>query len=266
MRTRWMAAVLLGAFASLYPEEGEARPYFSLWSQETAAPAGEVSVLVRAVGIRQFEFRLYRVRDPRAFFLKLGDPNAFPPQHRRLCQPRTPIEKLAAWKNRLRTRVRNLARMQSSAANRSRIRAWMPRDRRRPSTPAGAAPSFAAVPLLNPDQLDKHWTQTVQTRSRWDAAEVTVPLPAGAEAITRDRVIPPEGAPLWWNWWLKRREMRGERVTWFPSAIPEDGFGAIYLFRFTIAGRFRTAPARVEAMYEPGVKAWSGEAAWEVLP
>ncbi|MGQ9918422.1 MAG: hypothetical protein ACUVS7_13470 [Bryobacteraceae bacterium] len=32
------------------------------------------------------------------------------------------------------------------------------------------------------------------------------------------------------------------------------------------AGRFRTAPARVEPMYEPGAKAWSEEAVWEVLP
>jgi hypothetical protein len=99
-----------------------------------------------------------------------------------------------------------------------------------------------------------------------NAFVVEDPLPSGAEAIPRDSVFPLQGAPGWWNWWLNRREMRDDRVSWFPWIIHKEGFEAVYLFRFTNAGRFRAAPARVEPMYEPGVKAWSEEAVWEVLP
>lgn len=176
MRARWLASA---AFLILFPvpaQEHEPSRYFSLVSDSTVMPGGEVPVQVRSAGVRQLEFRLYRVRDPRAFFLKLGDPNTFPSRGRRLYPPRTPIEKIAAWKRRLRTRVRNLARMQFSAENRSRIRAWLQRDKSRPPTPAGAAPSFAAVPLLNPDHFVRRWTQTVQTKDRWDTAVVRVPL------------------------------------------------------------------------------------------
>jgi hypothetical protein len=176
MHARWPAIAVFIALCPVPAQQREEGTYFSLVSQDTVLPGGEVSVMVRSSGIRQLEFRLYRIRNPREFVLKLGDPDVFPSRGRRIYPPRTPIEKFADWKRRLRTRLRNLARMQFSAENRSRIRAWLQHDTGRPPTPAGAAPSFAAVPLLNPDQLVKRWTQTVQTKQRWDTAVVRVPL------------------------------------------------------------------------------------------
>jgi uncharacterized protein YfaS (alpha-2-macroglobulin family) len=84
--------------------------------------------------------------------------------------------------------------------------------------------------------------------------------------VTRDDAFRLSGRPGWWWWWFERREMRDERVSWFPWWIPERGYEAVYLFRFTNAGKYRVSPARVEAMYEPSVKAWSEAAEWEVLP
>ncbi len=91
-------------------------------------------------------------------------------------------------------------------------------------------------------------------------------LPAGAEAVPRDDAYALRGKPGWWRWWYERRELRDDRTSWFPWWVPREGLDAVYLFRFTHAGKFRVAPARIEPMYEPGAMAWSEAAEWEVLP
>ncbi|MCX7603606.1 MAG: MG2 domain-containing protein [Bryobacteraceae bacterium] len=101
---------------------------------------------------------------------------------------------------------------------------------------------------------------------RMNAYVLEDPLPAGAEPVGRDMGLRLRRVPEWWRWWTGRRELRDDRVAWFPWWIPERGYDAVYLLRFTNAGRYRAAPARLEPMYEPGVMAWSEAAQWEVLP
>lgn len=175
MRFPLITAVFAAAFFALPAQVDESRIYFSLAADQTVLPGGEAPVRVQSQGISQLEFRLYRVRDPRAFFLKLSNPNTFPARRGRLFRPRTPIERFADWKHRQWGKLRDLARMQFTPANRARIRGWL-RKSPRPKSPAGAAPAYAGVPLLNPEQLVRRWTQTVQPRQPLGTVTIRVPL------------------------------------------------------------------------------------------
>jgi uncharacterized protein YfaS (alpha-2-macroglobulin family) len=170
-----LAAGLLAAVFASPAQEDEGRAYFEMVAEETVLPGAEAPVRVQAQGISQLEFRLYRVKNARAFFLKLDDPSSFGFRARRLYRHGTPIERFAAWKRRQWARVRNLARKQFHAENRARIRAWLGR-KPAPKSPAAAAPTLAGVPLLNPDQLVKRWTQPVRARDGWETVTVRVPL------------------------------------------------------------------------------------------
>lgn len=175
MRGRMLVAGILAAVLALPAQEDEGRFYFQLVAEETVLPGAEAPVRVQAQGISQLEFRLYRVKDPRAFFLKLDDPSSFGFRPRRLYRRGAPIERFAAWKRRQWARVRDLARMQFTAENRARIRAWLAR-KPAPKTPAAAAPSLAGVPLLNPDQLVKRWIEPIGGREPLETVTVRVPL------------------------------------------------------------------------------------------
>lgn len=176
MRSRLLIAFLLISAFAVPAQVEEARRYFSLTSSETVLPGQEAAVQVRAQGVDQLEFRLYRVKDPRALFVKLGSASTARRTRARLFSPRTPIEKIAAWKQRQFARLRDLARMQFTGENRRQIRAWLQRREQKQQTPAEKAPSFAGAPLLNPDLLVKRWTQPVRARTRWDSVTVHVPL------------------------------------------------------------------------------------------
>lgn len=171
----WAAIVLAGLFA-VPAQVDESRVYFSLVSDETVPPGGEARVRVQAQGVGQLEFRLYKVREPHAFFLKLDNPSSFGTRHGRIFRRRAPLERFADWKRRQFAKVRDLARMQFTPENRSRIRAWMQRRKEKPGTPAGGAPTYAGVPVLNPDQLVKRWTQPVRGKQPWEAVMIHVPL------------------------------------------------------------------------------------------
>ncbi len=176
MRSRLLIAFLLISAFAMPAQVGEARRYFSLTSSETVLPGKEAAVQVRAQGVDRLEFRLYRVRDPRALFVKLGGTSMPRRTQVRLFSPRTPIEKVAAWKQRQLAKLRDVVRMQFTPENRMQIRAWLQRREQKQPTPAEQAPSFAGAPLLNPEQLVKRWTQPVRARTRWDSITVRVPL------------------------------------------------------------------------------------------
>ena len=167
--------LLAGAFAA--PAQlDEGRVYFSLAAEQTVLPGRAAPVRVQAQGVRQLEFRLYRVREPRAFFLKLDNASSFGTARPRRQGARTPIEKFAAWKSRQRAKIRNFFRMQFSPENRAILRAWLQKRTKKPKTPAEAAPEYAGVPVLNPQQLVKRWTQPLPAGRPWETATVEAPL------------------------------------------------------------------------------------------
>lgn len=176
MRARILAAVfLLYAFAA--PAQlNQTRREFALSSSQTVLPGKEAAVEVRAVGVEQLEFRLYRLQEPRAFFVKMGSASTVRRKRARLFAPGTPIEAFDSWKRRQWARLRDVARMQFTAENRARIRAWLQRKEAKPEGPAGQAPEYARAPLLNPDLLVKRWTQAIRTKAAWEMVTVRVPL------------------------------------------------------------------------------------------
>jgi len=115
---------------------------------------------------------------------------------------------------------------------------------------------------------------------------VTDPIPAGFEAVEswfsttaqtvasrQDRQTTPEGEPRdneeTWNWMWRyggfdHVERHDDRVQLFATRLSEGTHEFSYIVRATTAGTFRTAPARVEEMYEPEVFGRTGTAIIEV--
>jgi alpha-2-macroglobulin len=106
------------------------------------------------------------------------------------------------------------------------------------------------------------------------------PLPAGLEAVdlslrtvTPFAVDPfgaqeedqPEGYGWFYGSWdsgmwspFDHKEIRDDRVVHFARVLWRGSYGATYLARATTAGRFTSAPAHAEEMYNPGVHGRSG--------
>ena len=115
---------------------------------------------------------------------------------------------------------------------------------------------------------------------------VTDPIPAGFEAVEswfattaqtiasrQDRQTTPGGEPrddeqTWDGMWryggFYHIERHDDRVQLFATRLSEGTHEFSYIVRATTAGSFRTAPARVEEMYEPEVFGRTGTAIIEV--
>jgi alpha-2-macroglobulin len=111
---------------------------------------------------------------------------------------------------------------------------------------------------------------------------VTDPLPAGFEPVeswfattARDlaRAQDDQGEPeeREWRWWWERGgfdhvERHDDRVLLFATRLSEGDHVFSYIARATTAGRYRTAPAHAEEMYEPEVFGRTATAVIEVRP
>jgi alpha-2-macroglobulin len=61
-------------------------------------------------------------------------------------------------------------------------------------------------------------------------------------------------------------EIRDDRVVYFARRLWRGSYSATYLARATTAGRFVSAPAQAEEMYNPGVHGRSGGGLFTVRP
>ena len=159
-------------------QQDEGRTYFSLTSDRPVLPGEKALIRVQVQGLRKLDFRLYRVNDAVQFFHQLDDPNRFSAAARPEPKARTPIEKFAAWKRLWHSRARDLFRFQFSGSNRRLIYEAMNPQKARPD-PAKKGTGYAGVPILNPQQLVRSWTQPIQTPNRWEAATVPVAVDKG---------------------------------------------------------------------------------------
>jgi uncharacterized protein YfaS (alpha-2-macroglobulin family) len=169
-------AILLGA--PTVAQEDEGATYFSLSINKTYAPDETPAVSVWANNVPKLHFRLYKINDPAAFFVQLEDDHHFGGRRPRPAGQRTLIERFRAWKHRLRARIRDVARAQFTPESRAQIRSW------NEPPPVPEAPkqgpriqSFADVPLLNPQQVVRTWEQALNTKERWQSANVPIPVP-----------------------------------------------------------------------------------------
>ena len=110
---------------------------------------------------------------------------------------------------------------------------------------------------------------------------VTDPLPAGfepleswfattARSIGQDDPATDDAERTWESWWARggfdHVERHDDRVQLFATRLSEGRHVFTYVVRATMAGTFRTAPARAEEMYEPEVFGRTATAVIAVQP
>lgn len=177
MRLRPLSSsLLLLAALSLPAQIDEAGPYFSLNTDRPVRPGEAATVRVQAWGLDRLQFRLYRVAEPLEFFEKLDDPHQFGGSMRPAPRDLTPLERFHRWKRLVRARIRDAARAQFTPDNRARIRLGIAERDRQPVAPAQAAANYAAVPLLNSQQVVRVWEQPVASARRWESVNVPLQL------------------------------------------------------------------------------------------
>lgn len=90
------------------------------------------------------------------------------------------------------------------------------------------------------------------------------PIPAGCEQVEEVSGINLNHDEKDWSDWYSAREFRDNRAVLFVSYF--DGKAQFqYAMRVQVPGQFRVAPARVERMYEPDIRANSASASMTIL-
>lgn len=175
-RRRLKALLLIAAGFLALPgisqEPAEIR-YFSLSTSRSYSPTDKPFVETWTSGVGALEFRVYKVKDPIAFFEQLEDPHSFgdtpPPVSRN--RRKSPLEKFREWKLDARANVRDAFRYQFSTGARANIREMMVG---KPEKRAPRPANFASVPLLNPAQLVSKFRQPIVKKNPWDHVNVNI--------------------------------------------------------------------------------------------
>ncbi len=155
--------------------DGNDPPAFSLSTSEVFTTRDAPSFYLTFRGVPHLDFRVYRVRDPFAFFTGLRDPHQLGSPEAQVQQQRTWIERLADWKRGQRQLVQRFARAQASREYRAT---------RRASTDQAVvaqrvvlnANTFAQVPLLNADQVVTTWRELLPNHRDPEVRRVPVDL------------------------------------------------------------------------------------------
>lgn len=176
----WWSLVALAALMALAApvraqDADPTDPAFSLSSDRIFDPAAEAppAVTVAFERLDHLDFRVYRVRDPQAFFLGLRDPHYLGSPRHDVAQEPTAIERIASWKARWRARIIDFFRLQVSPDYRRARRAAAQQDaivQRR----TVEYKQFAQLPLLNDDQVVATWRELLPRTRSTDVR--TIPL------------------------------------------------------------------------------------------
>ncbi|HEX4915749.1 MAG TPA: MG2 domain-containing protein, partial [Vicinamibacterales bacterium] len=177
-----MARLLLAALFSLAiatpgwaQDDADARPAFSLSTSESFTTRDAPHIYLTFRRLAQLDFRVYKVRDPFAFFAGLDDPHQVGTSEPNMRQERTWIERIADWKRDRRQEIRRFARAQASHDYRLARRAASDRTEVAQRVVLNAN-TFAQVPLLNPDQVVTTWRELLPNRRDAEVRRVPVDL------------------------------------------------------------------------------------------
>jgi len=183
MRARTMVVVAL-ILLSIPAFARERHIYFSVTTSKTFRPNEKPTIQLYAHDVDVLEFRVYRVNDPLAFFQKLDDVHRFGPQWspRERVEERTWLERFHDWKMSLWRAIRDFFRGQFSAEARAEIRERHSGSAQR--TAISGATGFAAVPILNSQQLVARWRVTLPTKYVSEASDLPMDsLSAGTYVV-----------------------------------------------------------------------------------
>src|SRR5436853_3051337 len=120
------AVLLLACMAiasAAFAQEDDARPAFSLSTSEVFSTRDAPNFYLTFRRIQSLDFRVYKVRDPFAFFEGLNDPHQLGTEEANVQQERTWLERIADWKREQRQSVRQFARSQATHEYRALRRA-----------------------------------------------------------------------------------------------------------------------------------------------
>ena len=152
------AFCLLPFAAAAQTSEPDARPAFSLSTSQVFTTKDAPNFYLTFRRIPTLDVRVYKVKDPFAFFASLKDPHQLGSEEPFVPQERSWIERLADWKRRQRQEVQSFARGQVSRTYRASRRASTDKSTASQRVTLNVN-TFAQVPLLNPDQLVTSWRE-----------------------------------------------------------------------------------------------------------
>lgn len=163
--------------ASAFAQEGasEERPAFSLSTSEVFTTRDAPNFHLTFRRIERLDFRVYKVKDPFAFFSTLDDPHQLGTGDERVEQEPTWLERFAEWKRGQRQSVHRFVRAQASHEYRVARRAVSDRAEVAQRVVLNAT-SFAQVPLLNPDHVITTWREILPNRRDTEVRRVPVDL------------------------------------------------------------------------------------------
>ena len=168
-----LLALLL--FPSPAAAQEDQRPAFSLSTSEVFTTRDAPNFYLTFRRIAQLDFRVYKVRDPFAFFAGLDDPHSLGTSEANVEQQRTWLERIADWKRGQRQYVRQFARTQASHDYRAARRAVSDKAEVAQRVVLNAS-TFAQVPLLNADQVVTTWRELLPNNRDTEVRRVPVDL------------------------------------------------------------------------------------------
>ncbi len=156
-------------------EPGDTRPAFSLSTSEVFTTRDAPGFYLTFRRVEHLDFRVYKVRDPFAFFAGLDDPHQLGNGEANVEQERTWLERFADWKREQRQGVRRFARAQASHEYRAARRAANDQVEVSQRVVLNAT-TFAQVPLLNADQVVTTWRELLPNHADPEVRRVPVDL------------------------------------------------------------------------------------------
>ncbi len=152
---------------------GADAPAFSLSSSEifSSRKAPEITLTFERLG--SLDFRVYKVRDPFAFFAGLKDPHVLGSPEYTVPQERTLLERVAAWKAARRAAWRGFLRRQASPRLRAERQAAARTATVQRRVQLGLN-AFAQVPLLNDQQVVATWREMLPNLRDADVRRIPV--------------------------------------------------------------------------------------------
>ncbi len=174
-RMTFLIALLLAAPAFAQGEPQDDRPAFSLSTSEIFTTRDAPNFYLTFRRIERLDFRVYKVRDPFAFFAGLENPHQVGTQEAYVKQQRTWLERFADWKRNQRQQIRSFARSQASHQYRAARRTTNDQAEVAQRVVLNAS-TFAQVPLLNADQVVTTWRELLPNRRDAEVRRVPVDL------------------------------------------------------------------------------------------
>ncbi len=145
------------------PPAADSKPFFSLSTNRTFGATENPRMWIDYRGIKQLDFRVYRVNDPQRFFSQLENPHQMGDYEKeelttKLDHKPTFLERVRAIKAWAFSGLRDYWRSQLHSNTRKSFNQKFRSDESSKRTPLNVA-DYARVPLLNPNQLVTSWRE-----------------------------------------------------------------------------------------------------------